>query len=237
MNPIRKFVKAHPGIKKAYLACKEEFDYLFRMNEKDKALVRFKRAGGEAIRFRYDIRDEDVVFDLGGYMGDWCAKLPNLNCQVHIFEPVKEFSEICAERFKDRKNIHCHAFGLDAATHTAEISHEADGSSQYHDKGETETAEFVDIEEFMKDEGIGKVKLIKLNIEGGEYDILEKLVRTGDIRRFENIQVQFHDIPEINAKERMENLWKELEKTHVLTWAYRPWIHENWELKKDEQEV
>ena len=232
MNPIRKFIKAHPIFKKTYYAVIEEYNYLFTMGPKDKAFVRFKRAGGESLRFRYDIKDSDVVFDLGGYQGDWAAKLPNLNAQIYIFEPVKAFSEHCAERFKDRKNIHCYAFGLDAVTHSAEISHEADASSQYHSQGESETAEFVSIADFMDEHNIKKVKLMKMNIEGGEYDILEELIRTGRIRQFENLQIQFHDIPEINAEARMHKIWEELEKTHNLTWSYRPYIHENWELKK-----
>ncbi len=232
MGVIRKIVKANPWIKEAYLACKEEFDYLFTMGPKDKALVRYRRAGGEKLRFQYDIKDTDVVFDLGGYKGEWAEQLPNLNCQIYIFEPVKAFSEICSEKFKDRKNVHCYSFGLDATSHTAEISHEADASSQYHSMGETETAEFVDIEEFMNEHGIERVKLMKMNIEGGEYDILEKLIKTGSIKRFENLQIQFHDIPEINSEARMNKIWEELDKTHKLTWAYRPYIHENWELKE-----
>lgn len=232
MSVLGKISKRFPWMKEAYLACQREFAYLFTMSPKDKALVRFRRAGGDKIRFEYDIKDEDIVFDLGGYKGDWAAKLPNQNCQVHIFEPVKKFSDDCAERFKGKENFHCYSFGLDATTHKADISHEADGSSQYHSKGETEVAEFVSIEDFMSEHGIDHVKLVKMNIEGGEYDILEQLIKSGKIRCFENIQVQFHDIPEIDSERRMKNIWHELEKTHKLTWAYRPYIHENWELKK-----
>ena len=232
MNPIRKFIKAHPVFKKTYYAVIEEFQYLFTMGPKDKAFVRYKRTNGEAKRYQYDIKDSDVVFDLGGYMGEWVAKLPNLNADIYVFEPVKEFSDHCAERYKDKPNIHCFAFGLDAVTHTAEISHEDDGSSQYHSNGETETVEFVSISDFMDEHHIDKVKLMKMNIEGGEYDILEELIRTGRIRQFENLQIQFHDIPSINSEARMYKIWEELEKTHNLTWAYRPYIHENWELKK-----
>ena len=69
-----------------------------------------------------------------------------------------------------------------------------------------------------------------MNIEGGEYDILEYLLDKKQINRFENIQVQFHDIPEINGKQRMKKIWKRLEKTHTLEWAYRPFIHESWKI-------
>ncbi len=232
MGIIHKFVKSQPWIKETYLAVRQSFAYVFTMSPKDRALVKFRKDGGEALRFKYDIKDTDVVFDLGGYKGDWTAKLPNLNSQIYIFEPVKKFAEDCMERFKGKDNIHCYAFGLDATTHEADISHEADASSQYHNDGDTEVAKFVSIEDFMNEHNIDKVKLIKMNIEGGEYDILEALIRDNRIKSFENLQIQFHDIPEINSKERMEKIWAELEKTHKLTWAYRPYIHENWELKE-----
>ena len=84
----------------------------------------------------------------------------------------------------------------------------------------------------MNNENINTVKLMKLNIEGGEYDILEYLIKTGNITRFENLQIQFHDIPEINGEQRMIKIQNELQKTHELEWAYRPFIHESWKIKK-----
>ena len=203
-----------------------------KMNRLEKAYFWYMHDGGEEIRFVYDIKDEDVVMDLGGYKGDWTASLPNPNCRVFLFEPMQEFAGECEKRFSGRDNIQCFAVGLDASTHEAEISREEDGSSQYHSKGENETAQFVDIEEFMDSHGIHDVKLIKMNIEGGEYDILEKLTADGRIRQFEHIQIQFHDIPEINAAERMRKIWRELGNTHRLEWAYRPFIHESWVRKQ-----
>ncbi|MCR5486883.1 MAG: FkbM family methyltransferase [Lachnospiraceae bacterium] len=202
-----------------------------RLSPLEKAYFWYMHDGGEEIRFDYAIRDEDVVMDLGGYMGDWTAALPNPDCRVYLFEPMKEFAEECEKRFAGRDNIRCFAVGLDASTHEAEISREEDGSSQYHSKGENEKAQFVDIEEFMDQHGIQEVKLIKMNIEGGEYDILEKLIADGRIRQFDHIQIQFHDIPEIHARERMKKIWAGLKKTHRLEWAYRPFIHESWARK------
>ena len=233
MGIRRNISKRFPWIKEAYLAIQLEYNYLFKMNEKDKELVRYRRAGGEKLRFGYDLKDSDVVFDLGGYLGDWTAQLPNPNCRVYVFEPVKEFSDKCSDRFKDRENIKCYPFGLDATTHKANISHEADASTQYHSTEDEETADFVDIESFMDDNGIDDVRLMKMNIEGGEYDILEKLIKSGRIKQFDNLQIQFHDIPEIDSERRMKAIWADLEKTHKLTWAYRPYIHENWERRKD----
>ncbi len=199
-----------------------------KMNDLEKAYYWYLHDGGEEIRFDYELKDEDVVMDLGGYLGDYTASLPNPHCSVYLFEPVKEFCEKCRVRFRDRPNIQCFEFGLDASTHEAEISMEEDGSSQYHSAGENEKAQFVDIEAFLSEHQIEEVRLIKMNIEGGEYDILEKLIGDGRIRQFDHIQIQFHDIPQINARSRMRAIWKGLERTHRLEWAYRPFIHESW---------
>ena len=73
--------------------------------------------------------------------------------------------------------------------------------------------------------------MIKVNIEGGEYDLLEFLIDSNYIEIIDNIQVQFHDfIPD--AEERMKNIHKKLEKTHFLTWQY-PFVWENWQLKSN----
>jgi len=66
-------------------------------------------------------------------------------------------------------------------------------------------------------------------IEGGEYDLLEHLIKTKYIKRIKNLQVQFHDFVD-QAQERMDNIQKELSKTHQLTYQYL-FVWENWERK------
>jgi hypothetical protein len=50
------------------------------------------------------------------------------------------------------------------------------------------------------------------------------------ITRFKNIQVQFHDFIIENATERMENIQKQLAKTHKITYQFN-FVWENWQLK------
>ena len=67
---------------------------------------------------------------------------------------------------------------------------------------------------------------MKINIEGAEYDLLDHLIETGFIANIINLQIQFHEfVP--NAKERMENIQKRLEKTHALTYQHE-FVWENW---------
>jgi len=60
----------------------------------------------------------------------------------------------------------------------------------------------------------------------GEYELLEKLIETGLIGIFENVQVQFHDVAP-DSHSRMERIQKALGKTHTPTYQYE-FVWENW---------
>jgi len=70
------------------------------------------------------------------------------------------------------------------------------------------------------------INLIKINIEGGEYELLEKMIISNLIKRFDNIQIQFHRFI-ANAFTKRRLIQKGLSKTHYLTYNY-PFIWENW---------
>ena len=71
------------------------------------------------------------------------------------------------------------------------------------------------------------VDLMKINIEGGEYDGLDKLVGTGLIKGIKSIQVQFHDfVPD--AEKRVKDIHDKLQVTHIPTYQYE-FVWENWQ--------
>lgn len=74
---------------------------------------------------------------------------------------------------------------------------------------------------------IKNINLLKINIEGGEYDLLEHIIQHNLQEKIENIQVQFHK--NIDDSEcRRKNIQQLLKKTHVLTYNY-DFIWENWQ--------
>jgi hypothetical protein len=73
------------------------------------------------------------------------------------------------------------------------------------------------------------VDLMKINIEGGEYELLEHLIARGLTKRIRNIQVQFHEDVMAGAAGRMERIQSRLAETHHLTYQER-FVWENWEL-------
>jgi len=70
---------------------------------------------------------------------------------------------------------------------------------------------------------------MKINIEGGEYDLLEHVIKIGAINNIRDIQIQFHDFVD-DADIRMKYLLDELSRTHLPTYQYK-YVWENWRRK------
>ena len=190
----------------------------------------FKKNGDKTLRLNYSLNEKSVVFDLGGYEGQWTSDIfSKYCCYIHIFEPVGKFNTQIKERFSKNKKITVHAYGLSNDTKTVLISVNDDCSSIFTLGEKTEKIRLVKAIDFMQKRNIGTIDLMKINIEGGEYDLLDHLIKTGFATHIKNIQVQFHDfIP--NAFERMQRIQKNLSKTHFLTYQYI-FVWENWQIK------
>ena len=101
----------------------------------------------------------------------------------------------------------------------------------YKDKKEFEKIYLRSYQSFINEYEIDKISLMKINIEGGEYELLEYLTNQQKfLERIENIQVQFHDF-ESDSKKRMKNIQNILSRTHYLTYQFE-FVWENWKLKE-----
>ncbi len=193
----------------------------------------FEVQGDKNLNLHCDnITASSVVFDFGGYEGQWTSDIfAKYLCNVFIFEPYKEYANNITQRFANNDKIKVFDFGLANETFTAKLSSSDNSSSMFITNAEN----FVEIQlvkavEFLKENNITQIDLVKMNIEGGEYDLLEHLIDTGFIKNIKNIKVQFHDFIIENAKERMNNIQEKLSITHKLIYQYE-FVWEHWELK------
>ena len=207
---------------------------LYQTNQKKRVIPWFKDQGDTTLRLNYDLDETSLVFDLGGYKGQWTSDIVAMYCcKIHVFEPVIGFAEQIEKRFYKNPNILVHRLGLSNKTKSVKIAVSEDGSSIFKHGNDLREIRLVLAYDFLKDKGISKIDLMKINIEGGEYDLLDHLIDSGLIRRIKNIQVQFHDfVP--NAEKRMAGIQAGLEKTHMLTYQY-PFVWENWRIKDERQ--
>jgi FkbM family methyltransferase len=182
--------------------------------------------GDETLRLAYPLRPESVVLDVGGYRGDWAAQVcDRFGCTVHVFEPIAEFADGLRRRFAGRAGVTVHAFGLAGRTREERFTLAADGSSSLRG-GEGPVSRLSAASEVFDALGLARVDLMKVNIEGGEYELIEHLLDRGLIARIERLQVQFHDfVPD--AARRMRELQARLARTHALEWQYE-FVWESW---------
>lgn len=189
----------------------------------------------KVLRYAYPLNENSLVIDVGGYEGDFASEIfARYQCRIFVFEPVKRYVDYLNNRFKLNHSITILPFGLGGKKEELKI-HVMEEASSYnrtetiHKKGSEETVSIVSVVDFFSTNEIKKVDLIKINIEGGEYDLLDKMIEFDFIRICDNIQVQFHDFyPDFQKRYDLIN--KELSKTHVLTYNF-PFVWENWTRK------
>ncbi len=193
------------------------------------AIERWVRdAGDKTLRVHYDLGPESTVVDLGGYLGQCASDLYAMyRCRIFVFEPVAAYAAAATRRFARNDAIRVFPYGLAASTGAAEIT--VDGySSSIFIQGETrETIELMDVVECLRDDlGLSAIDLMEINIEGAEYDLLDRVLGENYHLAIRNIQVQFHDFVE-GAQQRRQDIRRRLSATHELTYEYY-FVWENW---------
>jgi len=187
----------------------------------------FANEGDKTVRLDYALGPESIVFDVGGFEGQWASDIfARYCCVVHVFEPVPKYAQAIETRFVGNPRIHVHGFGLAGRTREEQIAIIGDGSSIFARGDEHMSIKLKSAREFCDQAGFEQLDLMKINIEGGEYELLEHLLETGAVARVRHFQIQFHDfVPD--ARQRMERIQQQLGRTHRLCWQY-PFIWEGW---------
>jgi FkbM family methyltransferase len=184
--------------------------------------------GDFTLRVDYPLHQNSVVLDIGGYAGIWAQKIKDrYNCYMYIFEPNPKSYKILEEKFQHEPRISIYPFGLADKNKTALLGMDDMGSSIYPGKNiETVAIELKDIKQVVDELDIKEIDLIKINIEGGEYDLMQRMLESGVVKKCKDIQIQFHNFyPRASFLRR--KIRHSLSHTHYLTYDY-PFVWENW---------
>jgi FkbM family methyltransferase len=187
--------------------------------------------GGDArSRFDYDLGRNSLVLDLGGYEGQWASDIyARYRCRITVFEPVSAYAESIRARFRLNDDIDTCEFGLGASSRSETIYIRGAGSSTFGKKADAERIEIADVADWFRERNVDNVDLMKINIEGGEFELLERMLETDLIRRVRDFQIQFHNIAP-DATQRMERIKQGLLATHDPGYQYK-FVWENWTRK------
>jgi FkbM family methyltransferase len=169
------------------------------------------------------------VFDVGGYLGAWAEQIRRYHPHIYIFEPQPEAYKTLCAKFQNDPEITIFSYGLAEKNAKIDLYLSGIGSSTFTTEKNSKKVpiELRDITEVLSELSISEIDLIKINIEGGEYALLQRMIETDLIQKCKYIQIQFHEwIP--NAHELRRKIQQGLSRSHHKSWDY-PFVWESWE--------
>ena len=186
-------------------------------------------------RLDYNLIGSSLVIVAGGYKGNFTDLIYKKHgCNILVFEPHPDFFKECKKRFVGNTKIQVFNYGLADINDDLILYDKKEGSSFYIRKKSTKSilCKVRRYSDVVKELGINKVDLMVMNIEGGEYCLMDHIFQQNLISNIRNLQIQFHggvsDIPT-----RRQKMIDRLSKTHTKNWSYE-WLWQNWTLKKGE---
>ncbi len=157
----------------------------------------------------------DVAIDCGANVGNVTEVMARGGAEVHAFEPNPHAFQALQQRFAENPRVHCYNQGVWKEPGTLRLHmHENAESDQVHwstgssfldyksnvQRDRFWEVEVVDLAAFIKDLG-RPVKILKMDIEGAECEVLPHLLDLGIHRTIQSILVETHDhkVPELAA--------------------------------------
>lgn len=172
---------------------------------------------------------DSLAWVAGAHEGEQVRMLlDTYGCNVWAFEPqVNPYAQMVKEIQSDK--LRAYNFGLGDITESRPMSGRGMGATYLLNSGITQITQVVDIVSFMnkRDIPVWRVDLFLMNVEGYEYVLLPYMIRTGLIKRFDRLLVQFHPVYRYDTT--MEYIFEHMKSTHNLVWVYRDTLWVLWE--------
>jgi len=149
------------------------------------------------------LNEKSVVIDLGSNFGDVLKGLEDCGCKVYAFEPHPFFYNYIIENYGSNENFVISSKAAwvrnekrnfyfkksrQAINGGATLMAE---KTNILDLGLYDIVDCFDISEFIK--SIGHVDVLKIDIEGAEYEVLHSLLESGAYRNIKSIYIEDHE--------------------------------------------
>lgn len=164
---------------------------------------------------------------LGGYLGTSAALLARKGYRVIAFEPVESFADAIEKKAAvEALPIQVVRTGAGNYDGIFRLSIDQDSTSMFGNASKPQ-AEFnvTHFSRWLRDLN-QQVAVLEVNIEGGEYPVLEDLIESSEIQMVKRLLVQFHNFDSTHDMQR-NAIRLSLEKTHSQDFNF-PWVWECW---------
>lgn len=172
------------------------------------ALAEWQENNMEHLRYEYDLKPGDTVLDIGSYRREFADEIKRrYGCQVECFDALD-----------NRAAWICNG--------TIKMGGQYYYTSMFDDQSPQQEFKCVDIWEFLQKE----VAVLKMNIEGAEYELMNYILFEKVAKNVKNFQIQFHLVEGMQSESDYNSIALALSDTHELTWRV-PFVWENWRRK------
>jgi FkbM family methyltransferase len=190
------------------------------------------------IGFSVPLGPHDVAIDCGANVGIVSSRLARTGATVYAFEPNPECFQILKSRFKFVRQVRCVNAGVMdrhcTLKFTVPEAHESYDRFQASLSGSFE--EVLDLNRYLVKEfvvscidlsdfvfSIGRVKFIKLDIEGSEIAVINRLLDTGAIELIDLIGVETHERLSENLRLRTKLLRERIAEMNLTEKICMEW--------------
>jgi hypothetical protein len=196
--------------------------------EGERRVILFHQNGGQERVYNYPLTSDSIVVDLGSYEGQYCFEMfKRFDCFIFGLDACPQLK--FAAKIGNNPKIISVPYGLSPSNSEEHVSLFLNGDST---SAYTPTSLNLyrgilkPIEYFFQNYHLNHIDLININIEGGEYDLLDHWIETKLVLKIQFIQIQFHpSIP--NYENRYEKIVNQLSQTHRRLYCF-PWVWEAW---------
>jgi len=154
------------------------------------------------------------IIDGGAHIGAWSAYAYSFNpsAKIYALEPDTDNIQALKQSIKlnELKNVRIIPQALAATTGIRywqkavdSINHKLSPSDSQTGKHKVATVSLADL---LKNIGLSKIDLLKLDIEGGEYELIDNWTKA-DLKPIKNIILEYHQLPNRDPQE-IENFFR-----------------------------
>ena len=148
------------------------------------------------------IKRGDVIFDIGAHIGSFSVYAASKGALVYAFEPdLVNYHKLLENIKLNNLESVIFPFNYGIYSYTGDLSldiaeHNKGGHSILTNSGESKTKIHIKkLSDVITEHHISKINLLKIDIEGAEYEIFKNLNEL-EIRTIEKIVGEYHLIPE-----------------------------------------
>jgi FkbM family methyltransferase len=191
---------------------------------------KFIQDGYSDLLFRdLNLTSSDSILILGGYLGDSVERwLDVSNGKVLVVEPVTEYFQILFSRFSSNPRVELFQMAVGDRNGMIDIHINGMESGSSATSNLVQSTQLKATHEFLEELPIMPA-LIEINIEGGEYSVMQNLIESNLVDQVKTFLIQFHRYS-YSDESRRGLIRKKLSDSHNEIYSYE-WVWERWDRK------